>query len=108
MTCYVQPFCIPRQVQSQRLPFGSWIYWKSFKDGIYPLHLGKTWSSYSKQGFQEQSLNNAAKSMRLELNRMIEQIPKIHPQYEQFHQQMDHFFELFLRYLDDKAQGEKL
>ncbi|KAI9138787.1 UTP--glucose-1-phosphate uridylyltransferase family [Paraphysoderma sedebokerense] len=63
--------------------------------------------SLSIQGFEEVSSSVTAKTMRTELNRLVNFLPD-GDRREAFKVEMDNFFMLFTRYLSEKAKGTKL
>ncbi|KAJ3405170.1 UTP-glucose-1-phosphate uridylyltransferase, partial [Chytridiales sp. JEL 0842] len=63
--------------------------------------------SFSVMGFQETTSSMAAKGMRNELNRLVQQMPDT-VERRHFANEMDSFYSLFARYLSEKAKGEKI
>ncbi|KAJ3359553.1 UTP-glucose-1-phosphate uridylyltransferase [Allomyces javanicus] len=63
--------------------------------------------SLSMQGFEEVKNSVAAKTMRAELNKLVNMLPDS-DRRETFRTEMDNFYMLFTRYLADRAKGQKL
>ncbi|KAJ3130740.1 UTP-glucose-1-phosphate uridylyltransferase [Irineochytrium annulatum] len=63
--------------------------------------------SFSVMGFQEMGASTSAKTMRNELNKLVDGV-KGEAEKKAFKLEMDSFYSLFTRYLAEKSKGEKL
>ncbi|TPX30740.1 UTP---glucose-1-phosphate uridylyltransferase [Synchytrium microbalum] len=60
------------------------------------------------QDFHDHAAGMAAKSMRNELNDLVSGMPEDHPLRRNFSTEMDNFYMLFTRYLNEKSRNERL